>query len=283
MTYKTNAIIFAFAALLVAMPLAANSNAFGDSTVTIPGECGITVPSTISLGTLTKGTVGVESSIVTIITDGNTPGTIDITAGDWLSTGTKSTGHLVLNNVVATNTVTINNVVFTATVATTGAQDTTNFRVGATSDTTTATNLATSINANTAVLVDAKAVGDRVLLSSENTGTTNGYPLISAQTTIVTSGSTMNAGDASGVKYIESTNTRYSFTIDGTNPRVSTYALKNAFDTDAVLFVAISATDSTKDTKMKFQLDGSGSNILVNKPSALVQTLTFGATCNIQN
>jgi len=282
MTYKTKAIIFAFAALLVAMPLAANSNAFGaisGGTVTIPGECGLTLPSTITMGKLTKGTMGIETDTITMPTTGNTPGTLEIIAGDWLGAGTLSTGHLILKGVVATNTVAINGVTFTAIAA--GATPVSDqFVVGGT-DTITATNLATLININGNVKVDASSTGNVVLLKSEAVGSGNAFSLAAGQSTIVTSDSAMSAGEAPGAKYMESTNTRFSFTTNGVAPAVSTYALKTAFDEDNVLFVAIPATNSTKDTKMKFQLDGSGDNILVNKPSGLTQSITFSVTCNI--
>lgn len=279
---KRYVVIMLFAAMLVAMPFA-SFNAFA-ADVVIPGICGVTVPGTIDIGTLTVGIEGTETAAITITTDGNTPGTFEVNPTDWIGNGNEATGNLELASVLDAQTVTINSILYTAEDdgVTTGEAI---FAVDGT-DAQAATSLATQINADTrAVDVGATAIGNVVLLRSDAIGVAaNNIPLLASAGTITLSGATMDNGDAQGATIMASTVTRISFTTTtGVDPTPSNYAAKsdNAFPAAGVTDPIIAETDPTNDIKMRFHLTGVGGTILDTQyDGGITQTITFSTTCN---
>lgn len=90
--------IFVFAALLVAFPMT-TSNVFAQQSTgqaELAGSCGIIVPSTIDLGTLNAGAVGLET-VVVVATTGTLISTLSVVAGDWIGLGD---GQVHLNSEV---------------------------------------------------------------------------------------------------------------------------------------------------------------------------------------
>jgi len=275
MITKTQSIVFAFAALLVAMPFATQNAQAVDLVIT--GVCGLTVvggSGGVDLGAITPGVDGAESSVVTITTDGTLPGTFEISAADWVSSGTSATGYLTLSSVVATNsTVTINGELFTATAAT---QDVNNFVAG--SDSVSATNLATAINANTSVLVTAQATEDIVLLRSDGiTTTANSIGTTSSDGTITPSAATLTGATDAGAVIIQSEITRYSITNTGIAPGSNAYSAKTPLEVSGVNDIVVPLIDVSEDLLMVFQVTGT-----LDDPDfvgTVTQDLTFNAIC----
>ena len=277
MNYTKNTAIFAFVALLMALPLV-SSNAFGAGEVTIPGTCGFTAPAAIDMGTLTSNVIGTETAAFAFGTTGSTFGSLEVSAGDWLAAGSSAVGSISLDTVIITDAVLVDDQTFTATAAT---QDSTNFIVGGT-DIVTAANLATAINLNALDDATATATENVVLVRTVTLGTAaNSVVLSTGDTTITIGAGGFGGAVAATTKVMESEVTRFSITITGVDPVTSAYADKSneamPLDTAGDL-VLVPLTDPAFDTKMRFHLTGVGT-ILIPYSGDLTQTLTFSAVC----
>lgn len=288
MTYNKNiAFVFAFAALMLAWPMTATQTADADGAIVIPGICGITVAGDFALPNLTAGVEGTESSVFTITTTGNTAGTFEIVASDWIGNGETATGAITLNSPNDLDTVTINSIVFTAEDDGAGLAEGEFASEGnANAD---ATSLAAQINAHTgAVNVQATARENNVLLRSDAIGAAaNDIPLAESTSTarITLSGATMDNGEAQGTKHMESTASRYSVTNTGTDPVSSTYAAKSTAGgtfptTETDKKTVILQTNAAQDIKMIWQVTGVGFTGADTYSGGLTQTLTFTTQCN---
>lgn len=279
MTYnkKTIPFVFAFAALMLAWPMTA-PEVNADGTVTIPGICGITADASVNMGTLTKGVDGTETTVLTISTDGNTPGTLEVTPGDWLSSGNEATGNLVLGTVIATDSVTIGGNLFTAHATN---QDDDEFAVGGT-PTITATNLVTAINLKDDITT-AKSINNVVLLKTKAIApTSDGTTLAQTGGTITLSAATMDDGTDPNVKIMESTATKFVLKTDGTSPTASSaYSAKTALGADAVKTIMVVETDPDQDVKIIWHISGDSTFVASNEyQGGVVQDLVYSTTCN---
>lgn len=282
MTYNTKntTIVFAFAALLMVMPLA-NSNAFGDGDANLDPSCGVTTTN-IDMGSFSIGADGTEVE-TSWVTGGAVAGTLEVTAGDWLGVGTLSTGVITLTNVISTDIVTINGLAYTgvASGATEGQ-----FNIGG-DDIITATNLASSINADTRTGVTvvaqdltSESTGNVVIVRATVLGTTgNSIDLVSSDSTMVVDAATLTDAEASGVTHMESTATKYAITTDGTSSTGTSYAGKTALDADTVLKVLTSTVDPAQNVRISMHISGDGTLINLPYSGALTQTLSFTVTC----
>lgn len=268
MTYKTKntTIVFAFALMLMATPLAiGNAYAVGGSGVINP-TCGITAPGNINLGTIIAGSTSSETHIA-VPTTGTIPGTFELISSDWTGAGAKATGSLLVNGDLQGDTVTINGLVFTGGDGDTGAGE---------FDTTTATNsalataLATAINADSRsggtiadnIEVKAFASVNAVLLTAKTPGATaNGLTVASSvsgsDVTIVT---TALAGGATGATHMTADKVKVTtLTQSETAPGTAyTNAAKIALAAATVNKVLTTATDpdNAEDVDLYFHLDG---------------------------
>ncbi|WP_371503712.1 hypothetical protein [Nitrosopumilus adriaticus] len=280
---KNRIVVFAFATLLMAMPLA--NSAFADGDATLDPTCGVTIPGTISLGSFSAGADGteVESSMATT---GSQAGTLELSASDWTGVGQNARGSVLLVGVVATETITINGLVYTAVA---GAKaDNTQFSID-TSMVAAATDLAASINADVraGTLNDVSATSTENLVFLEQTvvgtggdATTLAEAVADAGTLI--SGATFTGGENSGVVHMQSEVTRYVITTDGTASTGVAYASKTPIEvasTNKVLTIPAELTDPAQNVRLSLQVSGDGT--LENLPydGVLQQTLTFTVTC----
>lgn len=282
---KTIPIVFAFAAILLAWPMATQT-ANADGVVVVPGICGINAGGDFALPNLTAGVESTESGVFTITTTGNTAGTFEIIASDWIGNGETATGAITLNSPNDLDTVTINSIVFTAEDDGAGLAEGEFASEGtANAD---ATSLAAQINAHTgAVNVQATARENVVLLRSDAIGAAaDDIPLAESTTSarIVISGATMLNGEAQGTKHMESTATRYSVTNTGVDPAGQTYAAKatsGAFPTaETDKEIVVTQTNPAQDIKMRFHVTGVGFTGADTYSGGLTQTLTFSTLCN---
>jgi len=283
---KTIPFVFAFAAMMLAWPLTAQEvNADGE--IVIPGICGVTISGNFALPALTAGTTGTESSVFTITTDGNTAGTFEIVASDWIGNGETATGAITLVSVAEADTITINSIVYTA--EDDGVTTAENLFDVATTDNVAATSLAAQINADTrAVNVQATARENVVLLRTDAIGAAaDNTPLAESTSSarVTLSGATMVNGEAQGTKHMESTATRYSVTNTGVDPASNSYTDKGTAGTtfpttETDKKVVITQTESAQDIKMLFQVDGTAFTGADTYSGGLTQTLTFTTLCN---
>lgn len=227
MTFKTKntTIVFAFAALLLVMPLA-NSNAFGDSVITNVGEtCGFTVGTVSTFGTITRGAASITEQSVTFTPTGGSTGigVISVDATDWMGDGDRSSGSITLVGVATTETVTINSVVYTA-----GAtENTPTFTFGGT-DIEDAASLARVINAGSDTAnVRAYTSGTNVVtIEAETRGSAGNYAVTT--TSSASTAVSLIGGGANIVSHIPGETTKFKMIGDaGTSTGVA-YASKTA-------------------------------------------------------
>jgi len=114
MTYKTNTVVFAFAAMLMVMPLA-NSNAFGEEIdASLDADCGFTVTSAENINFGSFGAadnalaVGEEDAVFPSVLGTTASAIVSLSVADWFGTGTRATGTIELTGAtVSTDTVTV--------------------------------------------------------------------------------------------------------------------------------------------------------------------------------
>lgn len=111
MTYKIKnaTIVFAFAAMLLVMPLTA-SNVYGDGESSVDPDCGYDIPSNIAMGTIVRGSVGTEAA-QTVFTAQETNGlgaafSVKATT-NWVGAGDRASGTITLVDIANTETVTV--------------------------------------------------------------------------------------------------------------------------------------------------------------------------------
>lgn len=285
MTNKTKSlsVIFAFAALLLAWPMATQTaNADGGSGSN--PVCDLGIPGPIAMGNIVPGAETAESAEQTWTTGGNVDGTIEVVAGDWLGVGTKSSGSITLNNVIATNTITVNGQLMTAVpIGTAGANE---FDVGAT-DTITATNLAAKITSETQDTtisgVDPTAIStvNVVIVRSDVVGTIGDTMPMTLASATMTADALLSDGENAGVKHAESSMTKFKISTAAADTTGDDYATKTgqmpAVETDKLVMAIRS--DVNSDTKVTFQVTGVGTLVGLPYSGALNQGLTFTFTC----
>lgn len=282
MTYTKHAIIFAFASLLLAMPLA--NSAFADGDANLDPTCGVTTPTTIDLGSFSLGADGgnVESSMATT---GSQAGTLEVVAGDWLGVGQPSRGSILLVGVATGDSFTINGLAYNA-VATLGVAG--DFVPGAT-DTLTATALEAVIDADvrSGTTDDVVSTADENMLFLEAVTVGTAGDAITLVETVsdagtLISGATFSGGEATAVKHMESTATKYTITTDGSISTGQTYAQKTALAADTVLKVLTIPAELTApgtNVRMSLQISGVGTLLALPYDGALDQTLAFTVSC----
>jgi len=280
----TQPTIFVFAALLMVMPLA-NSNAFGQSTgiSNLNPSCGIDVPGSIDMGSISDGADGIEEVISTINATGTQSSILDVVAGDWEGVGSNATGVVTLVNVASSETITLNGLVYTAVTGTKSGN--TQFSID-TSDSAAATDLTASINADTrsGTTDDISAeVFDNVIVVYAATVGTGGNAITMAEavtdagTTV--SGSTLSGAENAGIVHMQAETTKYAITTDSTSSTGATYAQKTNFAADSVSKVLSSTVTPANEVSLSLQVSGDGTLENMSYSGTLTQTLTFTATC----
>jgi hypothetical protein len=278
MNYTKNTVIFAFAALLIGLPLA-NSNAFGDGDASLDANCGVTIPPSINMGSFAVDADGTEV-LSTMATTGTVGGTLELSANDWIGVGTAARGSITLVNVLSTETFTVNSLAYTAVSGV--KSDNTEFSID-TSMTAAATDLAASINARDAAAMGATGNLNAVLLKTDALGTAgNAFTLAETVTDAGTtiSGSTLSGAEAAGVVHMQSEATKFVITTDGTTNSAVAYSAKNVIGQDSINTLLTATTDPANDVNLYMQISGVGT--LENLPydGALTQVLTFTVVCN---
>lgn len=266
---KNTTIVFAFAALLLVMPLSAGSvYAQVGGSGEINPSCGIVSPSSINLGGVSVGATSLGEVKISIPTEATIPGTFELTSTDWVGVGKKATGSLIIIDDPTGKTITINGQPFLGGDGTIGEGQ---FDVGSsTSDA--ATNLATAINTDaqsntgefgSSIEVTAFAVDNAVLLTANQAGVGPNAIIIADDGTgkffsIITS--TMTGGTVAGeihmlseqVKVTVQTQSELAPNTDYTD--VDKIAL--GADGENVILTTATDPDNAEDIDLYFHLDG---------------------------
>lgn len=290
MTYKTNTIVFAFAAILMAMPLA-NSNAFGDSaTSTVDPLCGFTPPVSISLGTITRGSVTDETLTTFVPTATSTASsTISITATDWIGDGDRASGTLTFVDVTSAEVAaaTVNLLDYDAVTGT--AADNTEFSIdGDAKDDAAA--LAFAINDRDTLVRASTSATAVVTVLAETRGNAipvvpqNSYPLAGA-TGITAGTATLTGGGDNSIQHMLSSVTQVK--VDTTATTSSGGASGTAYNDASKISLAattvtkeiVTGTDPDEDMEIVFHITGISSLNNLPYDGPLTQTLTFSVVC----
>jgi len=279
MNYTKNTAIFAFAALLMALPLV-NSNAFGDGSASVDEFCSVAIPGDINMGTIGVGIEGNEINLD--MTTGDVSGTLSLTQSDWTGVGTLARATMTLVGVATSDTFTINTLGYQAVSSLSSAGD---FLVGGT-DTITAANLAAVITADsrTGATDDVTATSSFhiVFLKSVTLGTVgNGIVVVEGVTNTgtVVSGNLAGA-EASGVVHLQAEVTKFRIFSDGTESSGELYSAKTAIGVDSEAAAFMTLFTSANDVQLSMQITGVGTLELLPYDGALVQTLTFTVVCS---
>ncbi len=268
MTYKTKnlAIVFAFAAVLLAWPMATQTaHAVGGNGV-VNDSCGIDFTGSIDLGTITVGTTASEVLVI-IPTDATIPGTFELISTDWTGVGTKATGSFLVLGALEGNTITINGQTLTGS-ATPGANE----FLSTGSTTVVAAAIATAINADTqttgedtgsGIEVTAFSSLNAVLLTAKLTGTTaNGLLSVAsnggADINIVTA--TLAGGTATGATIMQAERVKVTTQTqsEGAPGTAYTDSGKIALGAATVNVILTTETDPdpAEDIDLYFHIDG---------------------------
>ncbi len=284
---KTIPLVFAFAVMMLAWPMTVQTATAQGGGGSDP-VCDLTIPGPIAMGNIVPGADTTETSEQIWVTGGNVDGTIEVVAGDWLGVGTRASGAIVLDTVVAGDTLEVNGQLMTATVVgTAGANE---FDVGAndgSDDVTTATNLAAKITseAQTTTIggVDPVAIStvNVVIVRSDVVGTIgNTMPMTNAAATM-TADALLSDGEATLVKHAESSMTKFTISTSGADTTGNTYTAKTGqMPTDETdTLVMAPRSDVTVDTTVTFQITGVATLVALPYSGVLNQALTFTFTC----
>lgn len=275
---KNATFVFAFAAMMMAMPLA-TSNAFGDTVISNVSEsCGFTISPAASFGAITRGAATItEQSVVFTPTGGSTgTGQISVLATDWKGLGDRSSGTLTVVSVGDTETVTINSVVYTA-----GATENSGTRVFtfAGTDIEDAASIARVINAGSDTAnVRAYTSGTNVItIEAETRGAAGNFGLATTSGTSSVSAANLAGGGANIATHIQGEITKFNMVADDGTSTGQNYATKSKSMPTAAITIPqemLGGIDTTKNVNLSMEF----STAFITSATG---TITFGAVADV--
>lgn len=290
MTYniKNTTIVFAFAAMLMATPLAiGNAYAVGGDGV-IDAACSIELPTAIDLGTITPG-ADTGEVLVSIVTDGTVAGTFEIQMDDnWDGVGAQAIGSIIIESDAVGEQFEVNSHIFLGADGAPGAGEfDTSGTIAAQ-----ATSLASQINTSTQTVtedvganigVTAFASENAVLLTA--TAPDVGSNLITLTTTdaaILNISGGLLTGGAAAAQHLTAEQVHYEVVTDGGAAPASSYASKDALGAQTVNTVLTAASDPANNIDIYFHFNGVNDDatgtILLLAGIVDTETVTVGAT-----
>ncbi len=264
MTYNTKntAIVFAFAAVLLAWPMTVSTaHAVGGDGV-IDAACSIVLPTDIDLGAFTPGAVPTQAK-VSIVTDGTIPGTFEIQMDDnWDGVGTKAVGSIIIIGESDGVTVTVNQHTFTGTSGSTVAEDFDSDGTFATQ----AIALAAAINISAQTVVEdvgadigvtAFASENAVLITATAIGVaSDSITVTSDDETKVDIITATLGGGAAIAEHLLAEDVRFAVVTDGTGAPADTYSSKAGLGASGVNTVITTESDPNNNIDIYFQFNG---------------------------
>ncbi len=264
MTYniKNTTIVFAFAAMLMAAPLAiGNAYAVGGDGV-IDAACSIELPSAIDLGTITPG-ADTGEVLVSIVTDGTVPGTFEIQMDDnWDGVGAQAIGSIIIESDAVTETFEVNSHVF---LGADGAPSAGEFDTSGTLAQQ-ATSLASQINTSTQTVtedvgadigVTAFASENAVLLTATAPDVgSNSITLTTTDAGILNISGGLLTGGAAAAQHLTAEQVHYEVVTDGGVAPGSSYASKDAMGAQTVNTVLTTASNPSFNIDIYFHFNG---------------------------
>lgn len=284
MTYqiKNTSIVFAFAALMMAMPLV-NSNAFGDGSSDIDNVCGFTTTNPFAFGDFAMGSTVTEQTVsFPAVADTTGSARFTVAATDWIGAGDRSSGTMTITTVSEDETVVVGGITYTAKDAPAGAAEFASSDGAGQTTATSAQSLADKVRTNDAT-VRASTIGTNVVsFAAETRGSGGDTKTLTAgtATSVAVSAATLANGGDNAVKHMEAEVTKFAITSDGSSSATVNYATKVAFNEAAVTKDMIGSTDP--DNALSVSLEITGVSTVINLPydGPLTQTLTFTVACS---
>ncbi len=294
MTNKQNTIaVFAFAALLMAMPLA-TGNVYGEEMdANLNASCGFSTANAenINFGSFSStdvaATVGEEDAVFGAIAGSTASARVSVTVGDWYGTGTRATGTITLSSVSATDTVTVGTNTYTAVA---GSASTLQFSIDGT-DAADATALASIIRSTDSSNFNVSTGGSSTVDVQYIPRGTAGNSVVLSETGdgMVTKDSTSAiatalSGASDTVQKIMAGDTT-KFTWSSTATQDTTYANKVAVTTVSTAQEILGGTDPNGSLYLAIMIDPSSATFeTANLPydGALTQliTITVESACD---
>lgn len=281
MTYnkRKSSIVFAFAALMMVMPLTA-SNAFADGSSDLDNVCGFTTTAPFSFGDFAKGSTVTEQTVsFPAVADTTGSARFSVAATDWIGAGARSTGTVAITTVAEDQNVVVGGVTYVAKDVPSLA---TEFLSTATNALDSAQSLADKVRANDATLRTSTSGTNTVTVSAETRGAGGDAKTLTAgtATSVAVSGATLTGGGGSPVKHMEAEVTKFAIKADGTSSAAVNYATKQAFNIATVSKEMIGGTDPDNALSVSLEITGVGTVINLPYDGPLTQTLTFTVTCD---
>lgn len=279
MTTKNTTIVFAFAAMLMAMPLA-NSNAFGDGSSDLDNVCGFTTTNPFSFGDFANGATVTEQTVSFPAVASTTGSAIfTVAATDWIGDGDRSSGTMTITTSTDAQTVIVGGITYTAKDSpSTGTE----FQSTASGAVASAQSLAEKVRANDSTMRATTDGANIVTFAAETRGSGGDSKTLTAgtSTSVAVSGATLSGGGSNAVKHMEGEVTKFKITSDGTSSSGVAYASKTAFNVAGVTKDMIGSTDP--DNSLAISLEITGVSTVINLPydGPLTQTLTFTVICD---
>jgi hypothetical protein len=279
MTYnnKNTFIVFAFAALMMAMPFA-TGNAFAEEMdASLNSSCGFTTTSAESINfgafsaTDNASTVGEEDAVFPAVVGATTSARVQVTFADWFGTGTRAAGSLTLVNVADAETVDIGTQTYTAT---TSASSGTSFNING-NDAADALELANQVRITDSANIRVSTTGSNTLtLQAENRGTAGNSLTL---TESVGDAGTVLTGFSGAVDtpqlVMDGETTR--FTWSSSSAQTTAYAAKDTITTLGTSQEVLGGTDPAGSVHLALMVDPATAVFGASYDGPITQTITI--------
>jgi hypothetical protein len=282
---KKNAIIvFAFTALMMAMPFATGTVFAEEMDANLNSVCGFTTSSagSVNFGSFNAdadaATVGEEDVVLPPLVGSTASARVQLTFADWFGTGTLATGTLTLLGMAATETVVVGSETYTAVSGAAGANE---FDIDG-NDIADATNLAAVIRATDAANFKVSTAGTAVVtIDSVVRGTAGNSLTLTGDTGATASGATLAGGSATPQLIMDGETTKFTTSIVAAQD--TTYAAKTAITTLGTSQEVLGGTNPAANIHLALMIDPASatfSNLPYDGPLTQTITITVEAACD---
>lgn len=279
MTYNTKntTFVFAFAALMMVMPLTTGIAFAEEMDASLNAACGFTTTSagSINFGSFDAGdsasTVGEEDAVFPAVVGATTSARVQVSFADWFGIGTRAGGSLTLVNVADTETVAIGSQTYTAT---TSASSGTNFNING-NDAADALELADRVRATDSANIRVSTTGTNILtLQAENRGT--GGNSLTLTESVADAGTVLTAfSGAVDTPQLVMDGETTKFTWDADSAQTTTYAAKSAITTLGTSQEVLGGTDPAGSVFLALMIDPTSAVFGASYDGPITQTITI--------
>lgn len=281
---KNTTIVFAFAALMMALPFATGTAYAEEMDANLNAECGFTTTSagSINFGSFSldddAATVGEEDAVFPPVAGSTASARVQVTFADWFGTGTLASGTLTLVSVGDTESVTVGSNSYIAVAGAAGAGE---YTIDG-DDVADAAALAALIRSTDSANFKASTAGTNVVTIVP---TLRGDAATANALTLTGSAGATAVGfsGASDTPQIIMDGETTKFTWDITGAQSTTYAAKSAIVTLGSSQEILGGTDPAENIYLALMIDPASatfSNLPYDGPLTQEITITVEAACD---